>query len=123
MSCQSNDNSTISSKGAIEGVLGFFGLSSFYNPYGDDPTQQENLDKLKTDTAIASAKLSMLSLQKTKEVDINILKSITSTIGFLNNQNQYLFQTGKFAKQEISFISSLGMVLILLVVIFFALTK
>ena len=123
MSCQSNDNSVISSQGAVQGVLGFFGSNSFFNPYGDDPTQQDKLDRLKADTAIASAKLSMLSLQYTKDLDKDIFNSIMSTIGFLNNQNQHLLQIGKFAKEETSFISSLGMILIVLVTIFFVLTK
>jgi hypothetical protein len=123
MSCATNDKSIISSQGAIQGALGFFGLGSFYNPYGNDPTENNKLEQLKADTQIASAKLSIITLQKTANLDKDILKSINSTIGFLNNQSDYLFETGKFAKQEISFISSLGMVLVVLVTIFFVLTK
>lgn len=120
----STDNSgPVSSSGALQGLLGFFGLSSFYNPYGDDPTLSDKLDELKAQTAVQSAKLSMLSLQLDINKDRKILDNMNSTINFINYQGEYLFQTGKFAKQEISFISSLAMLIIVLVVIFFAVTK
>ena len=119
--CESPSNAA--SSGALSGVLGFFGLSSFYNPYGDDPSHQDQLDELKANTQIASAKLAILSLQYTLKADKEILSDTSDNIDFLNNQSEYLFQTGKFAQKDISFISSLAMMIIILVTIFFIITK
>ena len=123
MSCNSNDSTVISSTGAIQGLLGFFGLSSFYNPYGNDPTLSDQLDQLKAETAVQSAKLSITSLKLQTKADTEILNQMNQTINFLNSQGEYLFQTGKLAKQEITFISSLAMIIIVLVTIFFVITK
>ena len=122
MSC-GNSDAVVSSSGALQGVLGFFGLSSFYNPYSDDPSLNDKLDELKAQTEIQSAKLSVLALQFTKKADSEMLDQINSTMQFMNYQSEYLFQTGKFAKQELSFISSLAMLIIILVAIFFVITK
>jgi len=115
--------SDASSSGALSGVLGFFGSSTFYNPYGNDPSLQDQLDKVKAETQIASTKLSLLSLKRGIRTDKTILGSIGPNIKFLDNQSEYLFQTGKYAQKNVSFISSLAMIIIILVTIFFIITK
>lgn len=122
MSC-GNSDAVVGSSGALQGALGFFGLSSFSNPYSDDPSLNDKLDDLKAQTEIQTAKLSVLALKFTITADSEMLDQINSTMQFMNYQSEYLFQTGKFAKQELSFISSLAMIIIILVSIFFVVTK